>query len=166
MNPVKLLELMKSRRSIRSYKSEPVPDFMIDQILEAARWCQSGSNLQPWRFIVIKNRDLIENLSNTTSYGRFIVEAPIVITIVTNKIIAPKWYIHDGSMASHQMCLYISVLGLGTCWIGTMDREKAGEMLKLDENEHLITILPIGFPTKMPNPTPRKKMEDLISYIN
>ena len=60
MDPEKLLELMKFRRSIRSYKIEPVPDFMIDQILEAARWCQSCSNLQPWRFIVVKNKDLIE----------------------------------------------------------------------------------------------------------
>ena len=151
MNPENLLELMKFRRSIRSYKSEPVPDFMINQILEAARWCQSGSNLQPWRFIVVKNKELIENLSKTTSYGKFIVEAPIVIAIITNEKVAPKWYIHDGSMASHQMCLYISALGLGTCWIGTMDREKAGKMLNLDEKEHLITILPVGFPTKIPD---------------
>ena len=166
MNAENLLELMKSRRSIRSYKPEPVSDSLIIQILEAARWCQSGSNLQPWRFIVIKNKGLLENLSKTTSYGKFISSAPIVIAIVANKNTAPKWYIHDSSMASHQMCLMISALGLGTCWIGTMDREQAAILLDLKENEHLTTLLPVGYPTDIPNPTPRKKLDDLISFIS
>ena len=166
MNPDDLLELMKGRRSIRMFESDPVPDDSIAKILNAAQFCQSGSNRQPWRFIVIKNKKLIEDLSKTTSYGKFVKDVSVVIAIVANKESAPKWYIHDTSMASHQICLMTWALGLGTCWIGTMDRVAAGNLLNLSEDEHLTTILPIGVPKNIPNPTPRKKIEEIVTYIN
>lgn len=165
MNPDDLLDLMKGRRSIRMFKPDPIPDESIQKILNAARWCQSGSNKQPWRFIVIKNKKLIENLSETTSYGKFVKDVSVVIAIIANKELSPKWYIHDTSMASHQMCLMTWALGLGTCWIGTMDRVVGANLLNLSENEHLTTILPIGVPKNIPNPTPRKKIEEIVSYI-
>ncbi len=167
MNPDDLLDLMKGRRSIRMFESDTIPDESIQKILNAAKWCQSGSNKQPWRFIVIKNKKLIEDLSETTSYGKFVKDVSVVIAIIANKELSPKWFVHDTSMASHQMCLMTWALGLGTCWIGTMDRVAAANLLNLSENEHLTTILPIGVPKKnIPNPTtPRKKIEEIVSYI-
>ncbi|MCP4764121.1 MAG: nitroreductase, partial [archaeon] len=158
MNAEDLLTLMKERRSIRTFKSDPISEENLRKILEAARWCQSGSNKQPWRLIIIRNRKVIEDLTKIAIYGKFINQVSIVIAIVANKNIAPKWYIHDTSMVSHQICLMAWSLGLGTCWIGTFDRNKGAKILDLKEEEHLTTILPIGIPKLIPNPTPRKKM--------
>ncbi len=165
MNPDEVLKLMKERRSIRAFKDAPVPDEAIEKILEAARWCQSASNFQPWRFIVIQNKDLIAQLTKTATYGKFLTQCGTVIAIVANKKTAPKWYIHDTSMTSHQICLMAWSLGLGTCWIGSMDREKAAELLKLQENEFLLTMLPIGYPEKIPDPPPRKPLNKIVSYL-
>jgi len=156
---------MKGRRSIRAFKNDPVSDEDIEKILEAARWCQSASNQQPWRFIVIKNRDIIKQLSKFPAYGGFVKQAPVVIAIVANKGTAPKWYLHDTSMVAHQICLMAWSLGLGTCWIGTMDRGKAAEFLGLNAEEYLTTILPIGYPKTVPPPTPRKELQELVSYL-
>ncbi len=155
---------MKARRSIRLFRPDPVPDEAINTILEAARWCQSASNKQPWRFIVVKGKETIKALGKCATYGNFIEQAPVVIAIVANTEDAPKWYVHDSSMCSHQACLMAWALGLGTCWIGSMDREKAAGVLGLAKQEVLTTILPIGYPKNVPKPTSRKALADLVSY--
>jgi nitroreductase len=159
-----LLELMKARRSIRAFKPDPVPDQAIITILEAARWCQSASNKQPWRFIVVKSKETIKALCKCATYGNFIEQAPVVIAIVANTKTAPKWHVHDSSMCSHQACLMAWALGLGTCWIGSMDRDKAASLLGTGKDEMIATILPIGYPSSIPNSTPRKPLADLVSY--
>jgi nitroreductase len=166
IQPDELLQLMKDRRSIRKFRDDPVPESSIQKILEAARWCQSASNHQPWRFIVIRNKDLNTRLSQFATYGKFLKQVPVSICIVADKGTAPNWYIHDSSMTSHQMCLMIWALGLGTCWLGSFDRDKAATLLKLKKNEHITTILPIGFPDEHPNPTSRKELKDLVEYCN
>jgi len=164
MEPSEVLQLMKERRSIRAFTQEPVPDDAIQMILEAGRWCQSASNKQPWRFIVVKDAELIKKLCKAATYGNFIDKASVVIAIVANKKTAPKWYIYDTSMVSHQMCLMAWALGIGTCWIGAMDRDKAGTLLGLSSHEFLTTILPLGYPASIPPPTSRKKLDEIISY--
>jgi nitroreductase len=167
MNPDELLQLMKDRRSVRMFESTPIPEESLMKILEAARWCQSASNRQPWRFIVIRNHELIEKIAKHATYGKFISQAPLLIAIVADKKGAPNWYIHDTSMVSHQICLMTWALGLGTCWIGSLDRDKAGSLLNLKSNEFLTTVLPIGVPkTKGIGTSSRKELTDLISYLD
>ncbi|MBD3228021.1 MAG: nitroreductase [Candidatus Lokiarchaeota archaeon] len=166
MDPDAVLKLMKDRRSIRSYKNEAVSDEKLKKILDAARWCQSASNRQPWRFVVIRNSNIINKLSELATFGRFIKQAPVIIAIVAKKNISPKWYIHDTSMASHQICLMAWSLGLGTCWIGSLDREKGADLLGLGEDEFLTTVLPIGYPKGIPTPTPRKDLQEIVSIID
>lgn len=165
MEPSELLQLMKDRRSIRAFTQDPVPDEVIHMILEAGQWCQSASNKQPWRFIVIKDAALIKKLCKMAKYGNFIDKASIVIAIVASKKTAPKWHVQDTSMASHQMCLMAWALGIGTCWIGAMDRDKAGTLLGLSKDEFLTTVLPFGFPASIPAPTTRKNLDTIVSFI-
>ena len=164
MEPSELLQIMKERRSIRAFTQDPVPDDAIQMILEAGRWCQSASNKQPWRFIIVKDLTLIQKLCKAATYGNFIEKASVVIVIVASKKTAPKWYIYDTSMVSHQMCLMAWALGIGTCWIGTMDRVKAGTLLGLPSHEFLTTILPLGYPVSIPKPTSRKDLDTIVSY--
>jgi nitroreductase len=166
MNPDEVLELMKDRRSIRKFKPESPTDEEINKILEAAHWTQSASNRQPWRFIVIKNKETIEKLQSAAHFGNFVSQAPIVIAIIADKKRSPKWYLHDTSMVAHQMCLMAWSMRIGTCWIGSMDREKAASVLELDKNEHVTTILPFGYYYKKPSPTSRKDLKNIVSTID
>ena len=162
ISPKELLEFLKNRRSIRKYQDKPIEDEDINMILEAGRWCCSASNKQPWEFIVIKNRELINELSNTAIYGKFIKKAPIIIAIVGKIKENPNWYIQDTSLASMSMILMAWSLGLGTCWIGSLNRVKAKKILGISKDDFLLTVLPLGYiKGAVPKPTLRKKLDQI-----
>jgi nitroreductase len=145
INPEELLKFIKSRRSIRSFQGKEILEKEIEMILEAGRWAPSASNRQPWEFMVIKNKDVIQKVAKSTSYGRFIREASALIAIIGKTKISPKWYIIDTSLVSMNMMLMAWALGIGTCWIGAMDRDKAKEILELEKSDYILTILPFGY---------------------
>jgi nitroreductase len=145
IDPNEFLNFIKSRRSIRSFENRVIPEDQIKMILEAGQWAPSASNRQPWEFLVIKKREMIEKVAMTTSYGRFIKQASILIAIIGKTKVSPKWYIIDTSLVSMNMMLMAWALNIGTCWIGAMDREKAKDVLELDKDDYVLTILPFGY---------------------
>lgn len=167
VKPDEMIQLIKERRSIRNFKSDMIPDQEIEMILEAGRWTPSASNKQPWRFIVIKNEDLKEKISDLAIYGKFIIRAPVLIAIIGKKSENPNWYVQDTSLASMNMQLMAWTLEIGTCWIGSMDRVKVKDLLGLGEDDFLLTILPFGhIKGNVPKPTLRKKLDDITLHID
>lgn len=167
VKPDEMIQLIKERRSIRNFKSDMIPDQEIEMILEAGRWTPSASNKQPWRFIVIKNEDLKEKISDLAIYGKFIKRAPVLIAIIGKKSENPNWYVQDTSLASMNMLLMAWTLEIGTCWIGSMDRVKVKDLLGLGEDDFLLTILPFGYiKGNVPKPTLRKKLDDITLHID
>ncbi len=166
IDPTLFLEFLKNRRTIRNFKEKKVSDKEIEMILEAGRWAPSASNRQPWEFIVIKNEEKKQELAKLARNGKFIGDAPIVIAIIGKIKQNPRWYVQDTSLVSMNMMLMAWALGIGTCWIGTMDREKAKENLELGENDFVLTILPMGYiKGEIPEPTYRKGLEKLVREI-
>ena len=99
-------------------------------------------------------------------YGRFIKQVSVVLAIVGLKSKSKKWFLHDTCILSQQICLMAWSLGIGTCWIGSMDREKAKTLLNLEEDDYLLTILPFGYiKGSIPKPTLRKSMEEIKKEI-
>ncbi len=141
------MEIIEKRRSIRAFKSDPVSDEDLKKILNAARWAPSARNTQPWNFIVIKNQETLKRIAEQASYGKFIVDAPVAIAFVTNPNLS-RWHIIDGSLATQNLMLAAHELGLGTCWIGTMNRDKVKEILNIPDELHLLTVIPVGYPEK------------------
>ena len=156
---------MKSRRSVREFKKTPISNECIDLILEAG-WCApSASNKQPWEFIVIKNNNSLEYISKNARYGRFIKNAPLVIATLTKPKTSPKWHLIDGTIATQQMILEAWALGIGTCWIGNMNREKVKSWLKVPPHFHLLTVIPYGyFDLEGYTEPSRKAKKNLIHY--
>jgi nitroreductase len=166
IEPEKLLEFIKHRRSIRSFEKSEIAEDAIEMILEAGRWTPSASNRQPWEFIVIKDKEILKEIASSAMYGNFVKRAPMAIAIVGKKTISPKWYVIDTSLVSMNMMLMAWSLGIGTCWIGSMDREKAKEILKLNEDDYLLTILPFGYiKGSIPKPSMRKSMAEIRKEI-
>ena len=96
----------------------------------------------------------------------FIMKAPVAIAIVGKIRENPNWYVQDTSLASMQMMLMAWSLGIGTCWIGAMDREKAKELLGLDKKDFLLTILPLGYYKRIPKPIIRKDLNKIVKEIS
>ncbi len=166
INPKDFLEFLKRRRSIRMFQNKMIPDDEIEMILKAARWTPSASNRQPWQFIVIKDKELLKTLSKITIYGYFMAQAPVAIAIVGKISESPNWYIQDTTLASMSIILMAWSLGIGTCWIGSLDREKTKELLNLDKKDYLLTVLPLGYiKGDIPKPTPRKELKEIKKEI-
>jgi nitroreductase len=166
IRPEIFLEFLKGRRSIRSFQEKSIKEKELEMILEAGRWAPSASNRQPWEFIVIKNKEILEKLAKNAFYGKFIKTVPVVIAIVAKIKTSPKWYMIDTSLVSMNMMLMAWSLGIGTCWIGAMNREKAKEIFGLGKDDHLLTILPFGYiKGEIPGPTSRKMLNKIVKYV-
>ncbi|MFX1393138.1 MAG: nitroreductase family protein [Promethearchaeota archaeon] len=162
INPNLLLEFLKGRRSIRNFQNKLVSDKDIDMILEAGRWTPSASNKQPWQFIVIKNREILKKISKMGAYAGPLGRAPMGIAIIGKKQENPDWYIQDTSLTSMNMMLMAWALNIGMCWIGNMDREFAKELLGLEKDDFLLTILATGYIRgQIPKPSLRKSLDEI-----
>jgi len=167
MNENEHLKLLKERRSIRSYDSREIEDEVLTQIFEATRWCMSARNRQPWTLDVVSNKNLIKEIANECITGPFIAGAPLLVAIVGDMELSVNWYLHDTCFVSLQLALAAWSLGIGTCWIGRINRDNVKKLLNLKESDHLLTVLPLGYPKdKIPDPLPRKSLEEIVKYID
>lgn len=166
-----VFEAICKRKSIRAYESTLIPDEKINKILEAARLAPSAGNIQPWHFIVVKNKEKREKLSQGT-FAKFLANAPIVIVGCGNMKSSPKWHVVDVSIAMEHMVLEATELGLGTCWVGSFNEEEVKELLKIPEEYKVIALLAIGYPHEKIDILReilhiirrRKKLEEIVSF--
>jgi nitroreductase len=162
IEPEVFLDFLKERRSIRTYLDKDIPDREIEMILEAGRWTPSASNKQPWEFIVIKDKEILKEISKVAFYGKHIKRAPAAIAIVGKIKENPDYYIIDTSLVSMNMMLMAWSLGIGTCWIGALKRDVAKGMLGIGLNDYLLTVLPIGYiKGNIPKPSLRKNLNQI-----
>lgn len=157
---MEVLEAIRTRRSIRSYGKDPVPQESIARILEAGRWAASAGNAQPWSFVVFTDPEVKRQVTRSFAYGWFLDQAPagIVVAVDPRGSTCP---IQDGSLAVANMMLAAHSLGLGTCWInpGFQD-DRVKEVLGIPRDRRLICCLSLGFPAESPTKM-RKKLEDI-----
>lgn len=167
MNPV--LETIKSRRTIRKFKPDPIDDERLHLILEAGRWAPSFSNLQPWKFIVIKNQDLKNSLDLVVRESVLhlgIKEAPVVIVVSVDRKVDPLYAIEAGAAATQNITLAAHSLGLGAGWIGVWGTEAElaiQKLLQLPETIRIVSLVPIGNPDESPEGT-RRPLEEFINF--
>ena len=165
MNEV--LKAIKNRRTIRRFKPNPIDEEMLQMILEAGRWAPSFSNLQPWRFIVIKDQGLkmaLDKAARESVLHLGINEAPVVILVCVDRRIDPLHAIEAGAAATQNMTLAAYSLGLGAGWIGIWGTEAEAsiqKILKFPETVRVVSLLPIGIPDESPQAY-RKPLEELI----
>ena len=172
-----VLEAIKTRRSIRKYKTTPVDDKTLAQVLEAARWSPSWANSQCWRFIIVRNEATKAELSGVLSPNNpatnAIRSAPIVIvacaelmkagvyraTPVTNK---GDWFMFDIGIAMENLVLAAHSLGLGTVHVGFFDAKKAEAILGLPEGYAVVEMTPLGYPDGEARTPPRKELAEIV----
>ena len=167
MNEV--LKAIRNRRTVRRFKSNPIDEETLQMILEAGRWAPSFSNLQPWRFIVIRDPGLktaLDKAARESVLHLGIHEAPVVILVCVDRRIDPLHAIEAGAAATQNMTLAAHSLGLGAGWIGIWGTEAEAsiqKLLKLPETVRAVSLLPIGLQDESPEGH-RKPLEELTQF--
>jgi nitroreductase len=157
---MEVFDAIKTRRSIRKYKPEPIPEEKLRTILEAARLAPSAGNRQPWRFIVVQDIERKKALAKVANNQTFL-DASAVIVATGDPDVSARWYEKDPMIALEHIVLAATALGYGTCWIGAFDEDALKHLLKIPANVKVIALLPIGIPDETPAPRPRKDFSEI-----
>jgi nitroreductase len=166
-----VFEAITNRRSIRAFKTTEIPDETIDKLIEAAQSAPSAGNIQPWEFIVIRKQETKHKLAEAALNQAFIEEAPVVVVACANEDRSAQRYgqrgktlycLQDTAAAIQNINLAAHALGLGTCWIGAFNEDKARQILNTPAGIRPIAIVPIGNPNEFPQPRKKRLMEEIV----
>ncbi len=164
-----MFEVIGRRYSVRGYKTDPVPDELLDEVLEAARRAPTAANRQPFRILVAHTTGREEEFARV--YGRrWFVQAPLVLAIVA--VPAEAWtdsagvsYADvDAAIAMDHLILAATALGLGTCWIAAFDPAATREAFGLPDGVHPVALTPLGYPDRGSAATGRRSLAELVKY--
>lgn len=166
---MEFIDVIRKRYSVREYADTPVPDDKIARIIEAARLAPSGNNLQPWKFIVVKDPVKRPALGQASDGQDFIGTAPVIIVAVANDV---EWlmlcgvpgYGVDLAIAAEHIILSAANEGLGSCWIGDFSEKKVKEILAIPELFRVFTILPVGYPAREGKCPGRKALDEIVCF--
>lgn len=146
-------EAIRQRHSVRAYQAMPVEDDKLHRVLEAGRLAPSGSNTQPWRFVVVRDAERRKALCKAAKDQAFVADAPVVIAVVG---MHPEKVMSCGipgdpvncAIAIDHMTLAAVAEGLGTCWIGAFDEDKVKELLEIPAKVKVVALMPLGYPAR------------------
>ncbi|MCX7773390.1 MAG: nitroreductase family protein [Clostridia bacterium] len=158
------IEVIKTRRSVRKYTKQEVPQDILMDILDCARLAPTGHNEQPWHFVVVTDQKIKERLTEITFYGKFIKDAYAVIAVFCDK--KATTILEDASAATQNILLSAWYHGLGTCWISSFRWEhtkEAEQLMKCPETHELCSMITIGYPDEQPRRR-KKELQGLVSF--
>lgn len=174
---------IENRRSIRKYMDKPVEEEKLMKVLESGRLAPSGSNTQPWNFIIVKSDLTRKKLSEASHNQKWMLSAPVFIVCAAdirsripekqNIFIdeqSPeeevKQIIRDTSISAGYMLLEAESLGLGSCWVAWFKQKDIRPVLNIPSEKYVTGIITLGYPDEVPKSRPRKKLEEIIHYEN
>ena len=178
---MELSEAILARRSVRKFTDHVVTDEELTAILEAARWAPSWSNTQVWEFVVVKDKELIEQVAGTyvdmNPATRCSLAASALIVACARTGVSgcyggedvtkfSSWYMFDLGMAVQNLCLKAHELGLGTVIVGFLNHDACRKLLNVPDGHEIVAVLPIGKPAAPPKSIPpRKELKNFV-YVN
>lgn len=149
------IENILTRRSIRSYTDQDVEPEKIEAILEAGMAAPSGKNGQPWDFIVLTRREILDEMAERLPYAKMLREARVAIAVCADRTKSPYWYV-DCSAAAENILLAAHALGLGAAWTATYpyrDRmDVVKELCGLPGSYDSLCVIPVGYPAREARP--------------
>jgi nitroreductase len=164
-------DVILKRKSVRKYDPEPIPEKTLKKILEAGRVAPSAKNIQPWRFVVVKDKEMKKKVAEACNNQMFMAQADVIVCgCALEKIAYGRMGGHlnsypiDLAIALDHMILAAASEGLGTCWIGAFNEEKVKEVLGVPNDVRVVALTPIGWPAEEPKARPRKELKEIISY--
>lgn len=174
-------ELVWNRRSVRRYLEKPVEREKILTCLEAARLAPSAENVQPWRFLVVDDPSLKDQLaagafSGIYSLSKFAQRAPVLIVVLARldlvanrlgrQIQGVSFYLIDIGIAGEHFVLQAEELGLGACWIGWFNARRARKLFRIPRRFKIVCLLALGYPENKPAAEKKRKSLEEVAWFN
>ncbi len=148
------IEAILSRRSIRKYRDDPIPDLVVNETLRAAMSAPSAGNEQPWHFVVIRNRETLDRIPDVHPHAQMLKEAPVAILICGDPGLEKHkgFWVQDCSAATENLLIAARSKGLGAVWLGIYPREDRVEglrrMLDIPKSVIPFSLVPLGHPAE------------------
>lgn len=167
-----VLDNIATRTSVRDYEARPVEKEKIEKMLRAAMAAPTAMNKQPWHFVVVDQRNVLDALAGANPYAKMLKKAPLAIVVCgnTNKMIeggGRDFWIQDASAATENLLLAAHAMGLGAVWTGAYPSEERcisiSKVLSLSDNLIPLNMIVVGYPAEQPQPKQKFKEEN-ISY--
>ncbi len=155
------LKAIRKRRSVRKFTGDVVPRADLVKIVDAGRLAATGSNRQPWDFIVVTNREMLDQLCVV---GKWMRKAGAIIAVVLDPY--SRWWLEDGSAAIENMLIASTALGYGSCWVEGDALPFEGEfktLLSIPKAKRLLALVPIGVPEEWPT-IEKRTLENVIHW--
>ena len=177
------VDCIKSRRSIRNYKEEQIPQEVIREVVDLARFAPSWKNTQIARYYVVQSAELKKKIAEECMMDfafntKTLTKAPALVVVAyvekrsgyerdgsftTSK--EDRWEMFDAGIATQTFCLAAAEQGLGTCIMGIFDEAKIAEAINLPEGQKVGAVLAIGYPAEEPAAPARKEAEQLVQFL-
>jgi len=148
-----VMDAIRTRRSVRKYSPDAIPDALLERMKEALRLAPSACNFQPWTFILVQDPALRRSLAEACRNQSFIADAPVIVVGVGHPERAYKKMGGernsaevDVAIALDHLTLAAAAEGLGTCWIGAFSDEQVKSLLGIPKSDHVVALTPLGFP--------------------
>lgn len=138
-----VFEAVRTLLAVRRYQDKPVPEATVRRIVEAGRLTGSSMNMQPWHFIVVRDRAILRQLGALAGTGPYVAEAPLAIAVAVDKT---PFAVSDASRAIQSMLLTAWADGVGSNWVGFGDLEEVKALLKIPAKVDVLAIVPFGYP--------------------
>lgn len=157
------LQAIFDRRSIRKYKSEPIPTEDLRQILEAGRQAPSAANRQSWHFVIVGDSEQKQRVAQACNNQMWMADAAYIIVAAGLPEVSSRWYKVDVAIAMENMVLAARSLGYGTCWIGAFNPDQVKAVCDLPGNAEVVVCSPLGVPDISPVARERKPWDEVFS---
>jgi nitroreductase len=158
---VDTLETIRKRRSVRRFTNDIISREDLEKIVDAGRLAATGSNRQPWDFVVVTDKAMIEQFARS---GAWIAKAAAVIVVVMDP--DSRWWVEDGAAAIENILLASTALGYGACWVegdAMPHEEYYRTILEIPAEKRVMALLPIGIAAETPAPS-KKPLEQIIHW--
>lgn len=169
-------QVVRARRSHRKFTPDPVTDEQLTALLEAARRAPSGHNCQPWRFVAVRNRALIDGFCPAVSPMKWSARASALLVVcadperVMNNVPGDRslelYALQDTAAAAQNILLCAADLGLGGCWIGVFDEAACLEYFDLPRRWRPVAVLALGRPAGEARERALRPLEDVVTYLD
>lgn len=166
-----LASLIRSRRSVRAFTAEPVPDALLRQLVDLANWAPSAGNLQARDFIVVRDKAVKRALTRAANQDE-LAEAAAVLVVCTNATRITKYgergralfSVQDAAAATENLLLAAHERGLGAVWMGSFDEDEVRTLLSMPKYARPVTLIGMGWPAETPAPPERLPIDEVLHW--
>ena len=159
------VDVVLSRRSIRRYTTQAIPEDVLTKVLEAGRQAPSASNKQPWHFIVLTDDEVKEKLSHGR-WNTFVKDSAVTVVGCgyVGEEYGRRWSTVDTTIALQNMVLAAWALGIGSCWIGDFQEAEVKRLLNIPDEWNVVALVTFGYPAETPRHRQKKPIDEIVSY--